>query len=272
MGFILQGLNLVPSRCSLLAAQGSLHSCVHARRLYRKSRPTVEVETSWRQTRMQPGIRGYANSCIEITSEGFREANSESILSSADISYVLETSAPKQQPMDPLKVHDLPEIPPFPTIPTLHISLGDVTTYIQPLVSHQWTIGHVSTGVGENEILSLEKRYKFKGFDDVMDFVQGVADISRTENHHARIVIEYSTVDISTHTHSAYAFHRVGEGKPESKKVPGLTRRDVRFAIKIDELHETFKEQGRTVQFVPAGLAELQHQSMKSVIRRYSQE
>ncbi|KAG1869769.1 hypothetical protein C8R48DRAFT_597567, partial [Suillus tomentosus] len=175
-----------------------------------------------------------------------------------------------------LEVQDLPDIPPFPTRPTLHISLEDIAAYIQPLVSRQWTVGHICTGVGENEILSLERHYKFKGFNDVMDFVQGVADISRAEKarikHHARIVIEYSTVDIFSHTHSAYAFDRIGEGELEPKKVPGLTRRDVRFAIKIEELHETFKERGRTVQSVPADLTQLQHRSMKSVLRRYTQK
>ncbi|KAG1900563.1 uncharacterized protein F5891DRAFT_1032620 [Suillus fuscotomentosus] len=183
----------------------------------------------------------------------------------------LDTS-PKQQSAGPLEVQDLPEIPPFPTRPTHHISLEDITTYIQPLVSRQWTVGHICTGVDENEILSLDRHYKFKGFNDVMDFVQGVADISRAEKHHARIVIEYSTVDIVSHTHSAYGFDRVGEGELEPKKVPGLTRRDVRFAIKIEELHETFKERGRTVQSVPADLTQLQHRSMKSVLRRYSQK
>lgn len=84
-------------------------------------------------------------------------------------------------------------------------------------------------------------------------------------------MIEYSTVDISLHTHSACTFHRVGEGKPESNKVPGLTRRDIRFALKVEELHETFKEQGRMTQFVPADLPRVQRRSMKSVLRRYGQ-
>ncbi|KAG1752861.1 hypothetical protein EDB19DRAFT_970713 [Suillus lakei] len=121
----------------------------------------------------------------------------------------------------------------------------------------------------EDEILSLDRHYEFKGFNDVMDFVQGVADISRAEKHHARIVIEYNTVDIFSHTHSAYTFHHVEKGKSESKKVPGLTRRDVRFVIKIEELYETFKERGRATQFVPVALAQLQRRSMKSVLRRY---
>lgn len=270
MSSIIQGLFNLPSRRLLLAAQESLHSCVYATRLYCRSRPTVEVETSWRRMRVQHGARGYASSSVDILedneSEGFREVNSESILSSAD------TSAQKQHSMEPLEVQDLPEIPPFPTRPTLHISLEDVTTYIQPLVSRQWKVGHISTGVGEDEILSLDRHYKFKGFNDVMDFVQGVADISRAEKHHARIAFEYNTVDISSHTHSAYTFHRVGNGKPESQKVPGLTRRDIRFAIKIEELHETFEERGRTMEFVSAALAQLQRRSMKSVLRRYNQK
>lgn len=74
MGFIMQGLNL-PGRRSLLAAWGSLHPCVYAARLYR---PTVEVETSRHRMRMQPGVRGYANSFLDNLEEnkpsGFREA------------------------------------------------------------------------------------------------------------------------------------------------------------------------------------------------------
>jgi pterin-4a-carbinolamine dehydratase len=221
---------------------------------------------------MQRGVRSYANSFVDILkeneSEGFREVNSaaESVVSSAD------TSAPKQQSMGPLEVQDLPEIPPLPTRPTSHISLEDVTTYIQPLVSHQWKVGHIRSGISEDEVLSLDRHYKFKGFNDVMDFVQGVADISRAEKHHARITIEYNTVDISSHTHSAYTFHHVGKGKTEPRKVPGLTRRDIRFAIKVEELHETFKERGRTMEFVSAAFPHLQRQSMKSVLRRYSQK
>jgi pterin-4a-carbinolamine dehydratase len=224
---------------------------------------------------MQHGVRSGANPLTDIPEgkkhEGSRTvpvnsaAESESFLSSAD------NSAPKRQSMDPLEVQDLPELPPFPPRPTLHISFEDVVAYIKPLVSHQWKVSHVCAGVAEDEILSLDRRYRFKGFNDVMDFVQGVADISRAEKHHARIVIEYSTVDISLHTHSACTFHRTEEGKPESKKVPGLTQRDIRFALKVEELHKTFREQGRAMQFVPAALPHVQRRSMKIVLRRYGQ-
>jgi len=82
-------------------------------------------------------------------------------------------------------------------------------------------------------------------------------------------LIEYSTVVISTHTHSAYIFRRLPDGKYESRKVRGLTRRDVRFAMKIEELHEGFKVQGRALESVPAALGELQRQSMNILQRRY---
>jgi len=75
------GLLNSSGRRLLLAAQGSLHSpCLYATRLYCRNRPTVEVKTSWRRTHMQRGVRGYANSFVDILkeneSEGFREVNS----------------------------------------------------------------------------------------------------------------------------------------------------------------------------------------------------
>ncbi|KAG2366296.1 hypothetical protein BDR07DRAFT_1396664 [Suillus spraguei] len=266
MGSVIQGfLNLPGRRLSIAAAQGSLHSCVCVTRS--NWRPTVEVETSWRRTRMQLGVRGYANSSTDILEENKSEVNSEIILSSAD------TSVSKRQSAVPLEVQALPKIPPLPTKPTPHITLKDVTTYIQPLVSRQWKVGHICTAVSEDEILDLNRRYQFKGFNDAMDFVQGIANISRAEKHHARTVIEYDTVTIFLHTHTAYIFYRVGEGEPVPKKVPGLTRRDIRFAIQVEELHETFKEQGRMKNLaVSTNLIHLQHRSMGSLLRRYDEK
>ncbi|KAG1751436.1 uncharacterized protein EDB91DRAFT_1243701 [Suillus paluster] len=271
MGSVIQDLLKLPSRRVLLAAQGSLHSCRYIKHLRGRIQPVVEVGTSWRQAHIQYGVRGYASSSSNIKetkSDGFREG--DKVISESSSS--TDTFTPKQPSKHPLEVQDLPEIPPFPAKPTLHISPDDVTTYIQPLISRQWKVNRVK-GVGEDEVLSLNRRYEFKGFNDVMDFVQGVADISREEKarikHHARIVIEYSTVLIFTHTHSAYTFHRLENGKHEFKKVPGLTRRDIRFAIKTEELHETFKARGRALQFVPAALVQLQRWSMDSLLRRY---
>jgi len=103
-----------------------------------------------------------------------------------------------------------------------------------------------------------------------MDFVNGIAEISREEKHHARILLEYRNVVIFTHTHSAYAFHRLPNGRYESRKVPGLTRRDIRFAMKIEELHEKFKTQGRVLESASPELGMLQRMSMTTLQRRYS--
>lgn len=82
-------------------------------------------------------------------------------------------------------------------------------------------------------------------------------------------MLEYSTVAISTHTHSAYTFHRLPDGKYEPRKVPGLTRRDVRFALKIEELHERFKSQGRVLESVSVAIDKQQHRSMNTLLKRY---
>lgn len=219
---------------------------------------------------MQHGVRSATNILEDKKDEGFRKVNSGERVDVGAIQKHPDSSATEQQSTHPpaFEVEYLPDLPPFPARPALHISFEDIATYIQPLISHHWKISHVSPGVGEHEILSLDRRYNFKSFNDVMDFVQRVADISRAEKHHARIVVEYSTVDICLHTHTACC-RRDGEGKAEFKKVPGLTRRDIRFALKVEELHEKFKKLGRAIHFVLPVLPYVQRRSMKSVLRRY---
>ncbi|OAX41132.1 hypothetical protein K503DRAFT_535471 [Rhizopogon vinicolor AM-OR11-026] len=266
----------LPCRRVFSVARGSLHSRSYIQHLYCRSQPTGSADTCrQRHTTQCSSVRGYAiNSPSDIKEtqleglQGDDKKTSESTSSSAESLDTRSTSqSPKRSPR--LELQDLPDLPPFPGKPTLHISPEDITTYLQPLISRQWSVGRVKKGLDERDVLSLNRHFDFKGFNDVMDFVHGVADISREEKHHARILIEYSTVVIFTHTHSAYTFHRLPDGKYESKKVPGLSRRDIRFAIKIEELHERFKAQGRALESVPTAHGGLQHRSMKLLLQRY---
>lgn len=67
---------------------------------------------------------------------------------------------------------------------------------------------------------ALEKQYSFKDFKMAMKFVNQVADLAESMDHHPDIKIEYSNVTLTLSTHS--------EG--------GITSKDVELAEKIEKL------------------------------------
>ena len=64
----------------------------------------------------------------------------------------------------------------------------------------------------------MEKNYKFSNFLAAMTFVNHVADLAETMDHHPDIFIQYNKVRLTLSTHSA----------------GGLTDLDFRLAKKID--------------------------------------
>ncbi len=69
---------------------------------------------------------------------------------------------------------------------------------------------------------SIEREFKFRDFDEAMDFVDSVADLAADEDHHPDITISYDRVRLVLSTH----------------KVGGLSRNDLILAAKIDRLRE----------------------------------
>ena len=47
----------------------------------------------------------------------------------------------------------------------------------------------------------LSKRFKFKTFQEAIDFVNSVSKIAEKQNHHPKILIDYNKVDISITDH-----------------------------------------------------------------------
>lgn len=66
----------------------------------------------------------------------------------------------------------------------------------------------------------IERDYKFKGFDQAMEFVNEVAEVAASEDHHPDICVSYNKVSLRLTTH----------------KAGGLTRNDFIMAAKISEL------------------------------------
>jgi len=55
--------------------------------------------------------------------------------------------------------------------------------------------------------VSIHKRFMFQKYDSVFDFVRSIAAAATIENHHPKLVFEYSLVDVTWWTHSAKGLH-----------------------------------------------------------------
>jgi 4a-hydroxytetrahydrobiopterin dehydratase len=67
---------------------------------------------------------------------------------------------------------------------------------------------------------ALERTMDFEGFRDAIGFVDRLADLAESENHHPDIAISYRRVTVRWTTHSA----------------GGITDRDRELAARTDEL------------------------------------
>lgn len=86
---------------------------------------------------------------------------------------------------------------------------GRQATELSKQVSH-WSLNEAS----------LERDFKFKGFDEAMGFVNKVAAIAAAQDHHPDMCVYYNKVSLKLTTH----------------KIGGLSRNDFIVAARIDEL------------------------------------
>ena len=66
----------------------------------------------------------------------------------------------------------------------------------------------------------LEKQFKFKDFQQALDFTNDVGDLAESVNHHPDIYLAWGEVNLTLWTH----------------KIDGLTESDFIFAAKVDKL------------------------------------
>lgn len=69
---------------------------------------------------------------------------------------------------------------------------------------------------------AIRRAFKFKGFKEVMAFVNAVADLAEAEGHHPDIAIRFQRVTFTLSTHA----------------IGGLSENDFILAAKIDRLHQ----------------------------------
>lgn len=67
---------------------------------------------------------------------------------------------------------------------------------------------------------SIDREYVFKDFDETMEFVNMVAELSETEGHHPDMQVSYNKLHLSLTTHA----------------IGGLSENDIILAAKINEL------------------------------------
>ena len=70
---------------------------------------------------------------------------------------------------------------------------------------------------------TLTKNYKFKNFAEAMEFINGVARIAESRDHHPDILVKYNQVTLTFYTHTANA----------------VTEKDLRLAAEIEEFLKT---------------------------------
>ena len=71
-----------------------------------------------------------------------------------------------------------------------------------------------------DRIKRLERVFRFKDFDQSVQFTNKIAELAKKENHHPQINVDYGTVTLTLWTH----------------KVRGLHQNDFILAAKIDQL------------------------------------
>lgn len=163
----------------------------------------------------------------------------------------------------------LPEVPRIPLGKTMHINHSDIDTYFRPLIQCHWHVGRVRAAARDVEILTLDKLFRFKNFETTLKFFNELAEISLNENHHAHYACDYARIYVSIYTRAAYCNTPAESGQWISELIPGLTLRDVRFAIRAERLHQRYLADDLAITLIPFENERLQDWSIERLKLRY---
>ncbi|KAK0476806.1 hypothetical protein IW261DRAFT_1566878 [Armillaria novae-zelandiae] len=120
------------------------------------------------------------------------------------------------------------------TAPTYWLSEDELKRYIPPLMRVGWCL-RWSTKLKSCE---LSSEFPIAGYNTAMRFMNDISTIANEENHHPeRVGFASKRLSISVQTHSALSPPiSLPEGaarEPVPYKYPGITLRDVRFAMLV---------------------------------------
>ncbi|KAK7059093.1 hypothetical protein VNI00_001717 [Paramarasmius palmivorus] len=141
--------------------------------------------------------------------------------------------------------------------PTPWLDPHEVEHYLLPLQrDHHWRVTFVQKA--QHPALTLQKRYNFKKGPSALNFMKDVIDIANAEDHHPTS-LEYGEdkpyVSLGVRTHSAkipqqlmaYLLENIRPetDPPTSPRRQGITLRDVRFALLVDQcFQECYVDRG----------------------------
>ncbi|ESK97946.1 hypothetical protein Moror_884 [Moniliophthora roreri MCA 2997] len=146
--------------------------------------------------------------------------------------------------------------PPISGWPTPWLDIHEVEHYLLPILrDHQWRVNFVTKA--QRPVPTLEKRYNFNKGPSALTFMRDVIDIANAENHHPTS-LQYGEdsphVSLGIRTHSAkipppvmtYLLDHIRpETDPPTKsRYQGITLRDIRFALLVDQCFETYHKNG----------------------------
>ncbi|KAK0437986.1 uncharacterized protein EV420DRAFT_1586815 [Desarmillaria tabescens] len=147
---------------------------------------------------------------------------------------------------------DLP--PSLPTTaPTHWLSENELKQYIPPLMRVGWCL-RWSTKL---KSCQLSSEFPIAGYKTAMRFMNDISTIADEENHHPeRIGFASKRLSISVQTHSALSPPICLPGKAENEhtpyKYPGITLRDVRFAMLVQRQYaEKYQPKPRKLRDTP---------------------
>lgn len=72
------------------------------------------------------------------------------------------------------------------------------------------------------DVPKIERSFSFSDFEQAIEFVNRMAEISEREDHHPNFSVNYNVVDVTIWTHA----------------IDGLSRNDFILAAKLDEVYE----------------------------------
>ncbi|KAK0505186.1 hypothetical protein EDD18DRAFT_326797 [Armillaria luteobubalina] len=120
--------------------------------------------------------------------------------------------------------------------PTYWLSEDELKRYIPPLMRVGWCL-RWSTKLKSCE---LSSDFPIAGYNTAMRFMNDISAIAKEENHHPeRVGFASKRLSISVQTHSAlsppisFSDSKGAAREPVPYKYPGITLRDVRFAMLV---------------------------------------
>ncbi|KAF9443095.1 hypothetical protein P691DRAFT_764605 [Macrolepiota fuliginosa MF-IS2] len=173
---------------------------------------------------------------------------------------------PNDQQKGPVTSKTLDE-PPLPGLPppvkgwpSFWTIRKEVEDYLYPLYARGWGIDFLPrkyhSSPNDRYVAHLATEYIFANFNCASQFIADLSALAKEEKHHpCRFSLQNDkrpTLSLHVLTDSALR-PRWNEEDPDldpplSRRVPGITRRDLRFAILLEQLYDQYYKDGRALE------------------------